>query len=253
MLFTELPPCERPAAAARAGFGCVETWWPPADDVAAWVAAVREAGVDVACVNADGGDIGAGERGFCTDPDQAERTLEAVRAAVAVAVAVNAPAVNVLAGLVRPDRPLESQRAAAVAVLRTCGELAAAAGRVIVVEPINAVDVPGYLLPTPAAATALLRETGHPAVRLLYDAYHVARGGGDPLAELAAVAPWIAHVQYADCPGRGAPGTGGVSLQALVERLAAVGYEGAIGLEFAPGGPTEPALAALWQVAGVAR
>lgn len=248
MLFTEHAPLDRPAAAARAGFRCVETWWPPAEDVAAWVTAVRAAELDVACVNADGGDIGAGERGFCTDPRQADRTIEAVRAAVVVAAAVDAPAVNVLAGLISPERPAADQRAAAVEVLRACGEIAAATGRVIVVEPINDVDVPGYLVPTPDAAIALLADIAHPGVRLLYDAYHVARGGGEPLGEVARAGEWIAHVQYADCPGRGAPGSGALNLSALVERLAAVGYDGAIGLEYAPGGPTELTLAALADV-----
>ena len=60
MLFTEHAPLERPAAARAAGFELVESWWPPADDVDAWVDAVHAAGVGVSCLNADGGDIAAG-------------------------------------------------------------------------------------------------------------------------------------------------------------------------------------------------
>jgi hydroxypyruvate isomerase len=69
--------------------------------------------------------------------------------------------------------------------------------------------------------------------------------GLDPLQEAAAVAPLIGHVQYADAPGRGAPGTGRVDLRAFVERLADLGYAGHIGLEFTPAGPTAAALAFL--------
>ena len=52
----------------------------------------------------------------------------------------------------------------------------------------------------------------------------------------------IGHVQYADCPGRGAPGTGNIDLAAFVDALRAIGYSGAVGLEFDPGGPTADAL-----------
>ncbi len=44
----------------------------------------------------------------------------------------------------------------------------------------------------------------------------------------------IAHVQIADAPGRGEPGTGDLPLFAQMEALAAGGYEGWIGLEYKP-------------------
>jgi hydroxypyruvate isomerase len=245
LLFTELPALERPAAARAAGFGCVESWWPPAGEPAAWAEAVRAEGLAVAALNADGGDIAAGERGFCTVAERDGETFAAVRAALRLAAEVGAPAINVLAGRLAPDRPAAVQRAHAVEVLRECGRLAAAEGRIVVVEPINEHDVPGYLLPTPAAAAALLEQVAHDAVRMLYDAYHAARAGGDPPREIARYADLIGHVQYADCPGRGAPGTGEVDLWALVEALAATGYAGAIGLEFAPSGCTRESLGVL--------
>jgi hydroxypyruvate isomerase len=82
-------------------------------------------------------------------------------------------------------------------------------------------------------------------VRLLNDAYHAARAGGDPVRDVAAYAPLIAHVQYADSPGRGAPGSGGVDLDAFVAALAAAGYDGPVGLELFHDGPTAEALAFL--------
>jgi hydroxypyruvate isomerase len=79
-------------------------------------------------------------------------------------------------------------------------------------------------------------------VRLLYDAYHAARMGLDPCEDVARHADLIGHVQYADCPGRGAPGTGTVDLWRFVERLDAAGYAGAIGLEYDPRGDTAATL-----------
>ena len=245
MLFTEHPPLERPRAARDAGFGLVESWWPPAPEPADWAAAVRSARVEVCALNADGGDIAAGERGFCTLEERDGDTFAAMDAALALAGEVGAPAINVLAGRLAPDRPAAAQRAHAVEVFREAGRRAAAGGRIVVVEPINAIDVPGYLLPTPRDAALFLDEVGHASVRLLYDTYHAAKAGGDPVREVGALIDLIGHVQYADFPGRGAPGTGGVDLRAVVEALDRAGYEGAVGLELDPGGDTAGALAPL--------
>lgn len=110
------------------------------------------------------------------------------------------------------------------------------------VEALNELDVPGYLLPTPTAAAALIDAVGSDSIRLLFDADHVARGGADPVAAVASYSDLIAHVHVADCPGRGAPGTGDLDVWSLVERLDAVGYGGAIALEYDPRGATRDSL-----------
>lgn len=242
MLFTEFSPPERPAAARAAGFDRIESWWPVADDADAWAAAVRDAGVRVSCINADGGDIAAGERGFCNLAERDSDTFRAVGEALRLAMAVGSPCVNVLPGLFVDDRPREEQIDHAVGVYRALGTMATACNVTVVVEPINAVDVPAYLLPTPADVAALLERVAHPSVRMLFDAYHCARAGLDVAAEVARFGAMIGHAQYADCPGRGAPGTGTVPLDAFRDSLGRAGYRGSIGMEYAPGGPTEPTL-----------
>ncbi len=245
MLFTELPEVDRPRAAADAGFTHVESWWPPAPDIDAWVDAVADAGVSVSCLNADGGDIARGERGFC---NLAERHDDAVRAgmgAFAVTARVNAPCVNILPGLRVDDRPVQAQLEQATQVYRQLGDLAAIHDAVVVIEPINAVDVPRYLTPRADDVAVLLDLIDHPSVRMLFDVYHCAMSGDDPVSTIRRHADRIGHVQYADCPGRGAPGTGDVDLRAILAVLDEVGYDGAMGLEFDPKGPTTDALAAL--------
>jgi hydroxypyruvate isomerase len=242
MLFTELPPLDRPAAARAAGFALVESWWPPAEDPEAWADAVAAAGVGVSCLNADGGDIAAGERGFCNLPERDASTFAAVDAALALALRVRSPNVNVLPGLRLPERAVDPQVAHAVEVYRELGSRAAAFGQTVLVEPINAVDVPAYLLPTPHDVAAFLGRVDHPNVLMLFDVYHCARGGGDPIADIATFSDLIGHLQYADCPGRGAPGTGTMSLANTVQAAEAAGYRGAIGMEYAPSGPTSEAL-----------
>lgn len=253
VLFTEHTPLARPEVAAAAGFALVESWWPPAEDLDAWVDAVQTAAVGVSCLNADGGDIASGERGFCNVPERDHDTFAAVHAALALAEQVGCPNVNLLPGLVLEERPVHEQLDHAVGVYRQCGDLAAASGRVIVIESINAIDVPRYLLPTPVAVASFLTRVNHPNVRMLFDAYHCARGGGDPAGDVDTFGHLFGHAQYADCPGRGAPGTGDVDLAAFVAALTTAGYDGAVGLEYNPGGPTEPTLGFIGADAGISR
>jgi len=244
-LFGEHPPLERPAAARAAGFAVLEAWWPPAPDPRAWIRAVRVAGMRAALVNADGGDLAAGERGYCNRPERRDDVVAAVRAAGAVVRACGGRTVNLLAGRDDGVRSAADQWSAAVDAVRAACAATAGDGVRIVIEHLNAHDVDRPLLPTPEAAAAFVADVDRPEVRLLFDAYHAARMGLDPVEEAARVAHLIGHVQYADSPGRGAPGTGTVDLARLVAALARMGYAGDLGLEFVPGGPTGAALEGL--------
>ncbi len=186
-LFGELDPLARPAAARDAGFAVVEAWWPPAPDPAAWAAAVRAAGLRAVMVNADGGDLAAGERGYCNLPERRAEVVAAAVAAAEVVVAAGGDRVNLLAGRFTADRPQEAQLEVAAGTVRAAAEAVAAHGVTIVVEHLNAVEVDRPLLPTPAAAVAFAERVGHPGVRVLFDAYHAAMAGLDPLEEVAPV------------------------------------------------------------------
>ena len=64
------------------------------------------------------------------------------------------------------------------------------------------------------------------------DFYHMARQGLDLPDCIARLAGRIGHVQFADCPGRGAPGTGEVDFPAALQALKAGGYQGWLGAEY---------------------
>ena len=177
-LFPDVPELERPTAARSLGFTAVETWWPPADDRDAWVAAVSAASVRAVLVNADGGDLAAGERGFCTVAERHDEVVASVRDAMELARACGGATVNLLAGRIDPAIPEEAQRAAALDAVRASADEAVRLGGRVVIEHLNAHDVVRPLLPTPAAAAAFVRDADHEGVRLLFDAYHAPPGGG---------------------------------------------------------------------------
>jgi hydroxypyruvate isomerase len=237
MLFAELPLAERPAAAHRAGFDFVESWWPAPAEADGFAHELRRYGFDLVCLNCFGGDIERGERGFLNLAERYEQTLADFAAALAYGARVRASAINVLVGRALPDVPLARQHAVAVSTLRDIAAEAAAAGVTVLVEALNERDVPGSLVPTPPAAVALIEEVGSDAVALLYDAYHAAAAGYSPAAQAAELVDLIGHVQVADYPGRGAPGSGSLDLDALLEALERGGYRGAVGLEFASAAP----------------
>jgi hydroxypyruvate isomerase len=241
-LFTEHSFPERPAAARAAGFTTGECWWPPADLIEPWVASVQSSGLRIALLNADAGDLDRGDRGFLNIPARREDNVRRFSDAVRLALRVGASRINVLVGRAITGVSRAAQIQAVRSGLVDFGDLAARSGLVAVVEHLNDADVPGYLLPRPRDVAALIESVGLPEVRMLYDAYHAARTGADPASEIGAFRDLIGHVQFADCPGRGAPGTGRTRFWPFIDALARAGYRGAVGLEYVPNGPTVASL-----------
>lgn len=233
MLWPELPLLERFAAAARAGFRGVEVWWPE-DDAAALPGAVRDAGVEVVLMNFDGGDLAAGERGLLNHPDREARFHDHLPVALDLARELGCPLLHALVGVEAPDVPREEQVCLARANVARAARAARAQGATVVVEALNRLDMPGYLLPTTAEAAAFARSVGEPNVGLQFDAYHSAQSGEDPAATFHAHAGQVAHVQLADSPGRGEPGTGRTDFAAFFAALRERGYGGWVGVEYRP-------------------
>lgn len=251
-LFAERPYLERMEAARAAGFSAIESAWPEDQkDRTGLAAAVaeqrrRDPGFAVALLNCPAGDTAAGERGFVNDDTRREEAEAAFAAAVELAVAIGAPNLNLLVGRVLPGVPESRQRDAVVAALRSFASVAGARGLRILLEPINAIENPGFLAPTLDAALELIEAAGPEHAEqlgLLLDIYHVARAGDAPARAIERHREWIGHVQLSDHPGRGAPGTGSLPIWELLEQLRASGYDGAVGLEYEAAAPTEGSLA----------
>ncbi|HEY0697279.1 MAG TPA: TIM barrel protein [Micromonospora sp.] len=244
LLFTELPWAQRFPAAAAAGFDGVEFPWPPLPPEEV-VRLARVSRLRVALLNMDAGDLAAGERGYTNDPRQAGRWREQLRRAVQLAVHLDCPLVNVLAGRQLAGLSRADQLGCLTDNLRWAADLARAAGRTLVVEPINDRDVPGYLLPRVDDVLAVLDELDTVTVRLQLDTYHAAVMGDDPPACVMAAGARLGHVQLADFPGRHEPGSGRLDLDALFGALTQVGYVGALGLEYQPTMPSAESLRAV--------
>jgi hydroxypyruvate isomerase len=112
----------------------------------------------------------------------------------------------------------------------------------ILIEACNTIENPGYLLPTTHAALEFVESVGAPNVRLQYDAYHMQRMEGNLVATLTEHIGRIGHIQIADSPGRGEPGTGEINYAFVLDAIERLGYDGYVGLEYNPSTTTEETL-----------
>jgi hydroxypyruvate isomerase len=251
ILFTELPLAERPAAAAALGFDAAELWWtldgptPPDADTEALRRAFTDAGVQLTGLNFDAGNMAAGDKGLLSRPADSQRFRDNIAVAVGLADSLGCRSLNALYGNRADDVPVHVQDELARENLALAAHAAAGIGAVVLVEALNAPEAPKYGLLTSAEAVevvdAVNAVTGLGNMRLLADLYHLARGGEDPAKAIADYSDRIGHVQIADNPGRGYPGSGSLDFPALLGQLDAAGYAGYIGLEYKPAAGTASA------------
>ncbi len=254
MLFTERPLLERPQAARDAGFDAIEFWWPwpeqpvPADaEVDGFVRAVRDAGVQLVGLNFFAGDLAGPDCGVLSIPERAAQFRDNIEVTVAIGEQLGVSGFNALYGNRVDGVSPEQQDELGREQLGLAAKAAAGIGATVLVESVSGPKP--YPLRSAADAAAVVtavREAGHDNVGFLCDLFHLANNGDDVAAAIATYADLVAHVQIADCPGRGEPGTGDLDLDGLLGDLVARGYDGWVGLEYKPtttSGDTEASLA----------
>lgn len=240
ILFKEAPFLERFGRAAGAGFSAVEFWWPAGEDLGAVEAAIRDAGLDVALFNFDAGDMPAGERGLVSDPERREQFRENVPVALELAKKLGCRRMNVLAGHEKEEMNREEQLDLARENVAFAADRAKEAGVTVLVEAVNTFENGPYLLRTTKAAVEFVGSVGRENVKIQHDLYHMQRMEGNLVANLRENIGWIGHVQVADSPARGEPGTGEIHYPFVLAELEKLGYDGYVGLEYNPiGGDTE--------------
>ena len=248
LLFAERPFLERFAAARAAGFGGVEFHWHHDVAPADVQDAVADAHLEVVLMNFDGGDLVRGDRGVLADPQRIEEFRANVPVALELARAVGCSRLNALVGRPLPGWTVKEQLDLARPALEAAADAAAEIGAEVLIEALNSVDNGPCLITSTAAAAALARSTRRPNVRLQFDAYHMHRMGEDLLDSLTRHRDAIAHLQVADDPGRGEPGSGEIDFGRLLAALSTERDPDWIGLEYlVSDGDTPASLERLWQ------
>ena len=201
MMFNEVDFLDRFAAASSAGFKGVEYLFPYDYEPAQLAEKLEEHGLAQVLHNLPAGDWAAGERGIACHPDRVGEFQEGVGNAIQYATALNCPQVNCLAGIAPDGAPQDELESTLVSNLSFAAEQLKAAGIRLLIEPINTIDIPGFLLNYPEQARDLIARVGSDNLFLQHDLYHMQIMQGDLARNIDRNIDIIRHVQIADNPG----------------------------------------------------
>jgi len=240
MMFNEVPFLDRFEAAAGAGFTAVEFLFPydhPPEEVGA---RLKRYDLTQALFNLPPGDWAAGEKGFAALPDRFDDLKQSLVTALSYAQATGVKRLHLMAGI--------ANRADAKAVeafyksVAWTAEFFAPHGLDVVIEPINARNVPGYFLNDFNFARELIEELKIPNLKLQFDIYHCQIIHGDVTMRLREMMPIIGHIQIASIPSRHEPDREELNYPFLFDELDRLGYGGFVGCEYNPCGKTTDGL-----------
>ncbi len=234
LLFTEVALPERFAAAAAAGFAGVEIQFPYAFPAAALAAQGKQHRLPCILHNLPAGNWEAGERGIACDPARVKEFRAGVKLALDYARTLNVQRINCLAGIPPPGISPSVARATLIDNLCYAAEQLQTYGLTLLLEAINTVDVPGFFVCHSKQAIDIINACQQPNLLMQYDIYHMHQMGESIAADFNAHLAQIGHIQIADAPGRGEPGTGSIDFQHLFQLLEQLAYPGWIGCEYHP-------------------
>ncbi len=234
MLFGERPFLERFAAAREAGFNYVEYMFPYEYPAQTLKDLLEQNGLKQVLFNLPAGDWGAGDRGVAANPNRITEFRRGVDRALEYADVLGVKRINCLVGKCVDGMSCEEQWQVLVQNLAFAAGRLAEANRMLLVEPINTYDIPGFFLSMSRDALKLLDEVAADNLMLQYDIYHMQKMEGNLTDTIKGNLELIGHIQIADVPGRHQPGTGELNYRFLLEELDRMWYDGFVGLEYIP-------------------
>jgi hydroxypyruvate isomerase len=240
-LFQEVPFLDRFEAAAKAGFKGVEVLFPfdyTPDEIAA---ALKAHHLEMVLINTPPGKFGDGERGLAALPGREGEFRDAFDQALAYAQTLRCARIHVMAGITKNVVQEAAQRTL-MANLEFALQKVAGTHLLLLLEPINSRDIPGYFLTTIEQADNLLSEFASPKLKIQFDWYHAQIMGGDLTRRTQKFFSKIGHFQLAGVPDRSEPNLGEVNFPHLFHLVDMLRYEGWIGCEYRPGDRTEDGL-----------
>jgi hydroxypyruvate isomerase len=240
MMFTDVPFLDRFEAAAKAGFTAVEFLFPYDHPAEAVGERLKKNGLMQALFNLPPGNWDAGEKGFAALPERFDDLKRSLDTALPYAKATGVKRLHLMAGIAnRGDAKAVEQFYKSVA---WAAEFFAPHGLDVVIEPINARNVPGYFLNDFGFARDLIQELKIPNLKLQFDIYHCQIIHGDVTMRLREMMPITGHVQIASIPSRNEPDGEELNYPFLFAELDRLGYGGFVGCEYNPRGKTTDGL-----------
>ncbi|MFK5950303.1 MAG: TIM barrel protein [Methylococcales bacterium] len=235
MLFTELDFIDRFKAAKESGFDTVEIQFPyslPAEQIKQ---ALEQNQLKLALFNVDADDLLQGGEGLAAVPEKQQRFKFALQQSIAYAEILQPEAINILPGrcINNPARKAEYLETF-INNLSLAADTFSNLGIKTVFEAINTDDMPGFIIHTGSQMLDIIEQISHPMLYLQYDIYHMHKMNENISRFINKYADKIGHIQFADNPGRGQPGSGAIDFDTLFIDIQQSQYSSWVGAEYKP-------------------
>ncbi len=234
LLFTEYELTQRFKAAKQNGFSAVEIQFPYSIHPEIFAGLLAE--LKLVLFNVPAGDLLQGGEGLACVPEKKAQFEEALAQAVAYAHYVKPEAINILPGRCLDKRQKPRYLETFKENLLLAADTLAPLGIKAVFEAINTYDMPGFLVHSGKQMLNIIKQLKHHNLYMQYDIYHMHRMGENVADFITRHADRIGHIQFADYPGRGQPGTGEIDFQQVFSAIEKSTYSGWCGAEYKPVG-----------------
>jgi len=242
LLFTEVDLIDRFKAAKNVGFEAVEIQFPYSLSAEIIKNTLEEQQLKLVLFNVDADDLLQGGEGLACVPEKQAQFRQAIAETLVYAKLLKPEAINVLPGRCFNEQRKQDYLKTFKENLIFAVESFALLGIKTVFEAINSHDMPGFIIHNGQQMLDILDELNHPKLFMQYDIYHAQMMGDEPDEFIARHANKIGHIQFADCPGRGQPGTGHINFERIFQAIEKSGYSGWVGAEYNPVGTTSESL-----------
>lgn len=228
--FGKISLAEKARKVADLGYRAMEFWShddSPERDVDALAAACKETGLMV-------NDFGVRAPGAAlVNAADRDKYLAGLRATIEVAKKLDCRKLLMTTGNRIEGQSDAEHHQAIVETLKAAAGIASGEGITLLLEPLNSlVDHKGYYLESGHEGAQMIEEIGSPAVRLLWDIYHMQIMHGNVLAYIEEYLPLIGHFHSAGVPGRHELNVGELDYGNILKAIKGWGYEGCFGLEY---------------------
>ncbi|MGZ8158412.1 MAG: hydroxypyruvate isomerase family protein [Methylobacter sp.] len=242
LLFTEVTLIDRFKAAKQAGFNAVEIQFPYELSAAAIKDKLDEYGLKLVLFNVDAADLLQGGEGLACVPEKRDQFKKAVAQTINYAELLKPEVINVLPGRCLDKSRLEHYLETFKENLGYAALTFSPLSIKTVFEAVNTHDMPGFIIYSGAQMLNVLDQLNRPELFMQYDIYHMQMMDEQPETFIAEHADQIGHIQFADCPGRGQPGTGRFDFKRMFSIIEGSAYSGWVGAEYKPVGTTAESL-----------
>jgi hydroxypyruvate isomerase len=236
LLFNEYELINRFKAAKQSGFSAVEIQFPYSIHPEIFADLLAEQQLKLVLFNVAAGDLLHGGEGLASVPEKKAQFEEALAQAVAYAHYVKPEVINILPGRCLDKRHKPRYLETFKENLLLAADTLAPLGIKAVFEAINTHDMPSFLIHSGKQMLNIVKQLKHPNLFMQYDIYHMHRMGENVAGFIARHADNIGHIQFADCPDRGQPGTGEIDFQQIFSAIQKSNYSGWCGAEYKPVG-----------------